>query len=137
MVKKGSNKRIKLIPDSWIWLGRLKYSLAKKLKCKCADIYITPTNIKHVNDIHVKELAQIGLDVVDYAKYIVNNFNQVRQGTKDSLLLVVRKVHLSDVAAIRLEFVAKNNVWIVRTVQPRREKDLSKSELLFETASLK
>ena len=45
-----------------IKVGRLKLTIARKINKKCADIYLTPNYLKHIERRHKTELEKVGLD---------------------------------------------------------------------------
>ena len=49
-----------------IKVGRLKLTIARKINRKCADIYLTPNYLKHIERRHKKELEKIGLSAIDF-----------------------------------------------------------------------
>lgn len=64
-------------------------TIAKAIKRKCADIYITDNYLKHISNYHRIELESLRINALDYAKLIATNFTQIRKGSGDSLLLVI------------------------------------------------
>lgn len=115
-------------------IGRLKFSIAKSLKIRCADIYLSKDAIKHVAEKHAKELASLGFEAETYIKLIVNGFNQVRQGTGQSFLLVIFNENKTtqQTAAIALNFCQEKGVWEITTAQPRRTSEILKKKLLWK-----
>ncbi|MCK9254582.1 MAG: hypothetical protein GX793_05965 [Bacteroidales bacterium] len=113
-------------------VGRLKLSVAKSIGVKCADIYISKNHVRHINKKHKKELEQLGINAVDFVKFIVTNFNQIRQGTNNSLLLVIYNERMAKVAAIDLNHSFKKIFWEVKTAQPRYSNPLIKKKLLWQ-----
>ena len=112
-------------------IGRLGQSIARQIHKKCANIYITNDHIVHISNVHKKELEQIGMSAFDYVKFVVDNYNQIRQGSADSLLLVVYNDKLSHTAAIALNYSIKDGFWEVKTAQPRRASEIKKKKLLW------
>ncbi|MBP9994477.1 MAG: hypothetical protein KBT67_05975 [bacterium] len=115
--------------QSLIKIGRLKMTIAKAIKRKCADIYITDNYLKHISNYHRIELESLGINALDYVKLIATNFTQIRKGSGDSLLLVIYRDDVHDTAAISLSL--NGDIWEVRTAQPRRTKEIEKKELLW------
>lgn len=105
-------------------------TIAEKAGIPSGVIEITDYGLKLIIDRHSVELEQMGLEPYDYVKHIASNFNQIRKGTGDSLLLVVFRKNISDVAAIDLSYNGKS--WIVKTAQPRAYKNIVKNKLLWD-----
>ena len=112
-----------------IKVGRLKMTIAKAIKRKCADIYISGNYLKHISNYHKTELESLGINALDYVKLIATNFTQIRKGSGDSLLLVIYRDEIHDTAAISLSL--NGDIWEVRTAQPRRTKEIERKELLW------
>lgn len=74
---------------------------------------------------------QIGLSALDFVKYIVSNFNQIRTGQEHSLLLVVYNSELPKVAAISLNLSLNKDFWEIKTALPMRKAALDNRELLW------
>lgn len=116
-----------------IKVGRLKMSIAKAIKTKCADIYISENYIRHISQTHKKELNSLGFGALEYVNLIANKYNQIRKGTGNSLLLVVyTKDVIHHVAAISLNYDSKKGIWEVKTAQPRRTKEIEKKKILWQ-----
>lgn len=49
-----------------IKVGRLKLTVARKINRKCADIYLTPNYLKHIERRHKTELEKVGLPESTY-----------------------------------------------------------------------
>lgn len=121
-----------ILQHPYIKVGRLKMNVAKAAHLKCADIVVSQNYLKHIEKKHSTELKTLGIDSYSYVKLIVDNYNQIRQGSDDSVLLVVFRVgDLHDVAAIKLTYITSKDVWEVKTAQPRNSKDVLKRKLLW------
>ncbi|MBQ9434911.1 MAG: hypothetical protein IJU33_02155 [Bacteroidales bacterium] len=112
-------------------LGRLKLSVARAINVKCANICISDSYIVHIANTHKKELEQVGMSAIDYAQFVVDNYNQIRKGSGDSILLVVYNKELSHTAAIALNYSLKSEFWEVKTAEPRRQSEIVKRKLLW------
>lgn len=112
-------------------IGRLKQPIARALHKKSGDICITNDHLVHISNVHRKELEQLGMSALDYVQFVANNFNQIRQGSEDSLLLVVYNKKLSHTAAIALNYSLKKEFWEVKTAQPRRISEIERKKLLW------
>ena len=69
----------------------------------------------------------------EYIKYILNNFNQIRKGSGESILLVV--YHETDnkhnTAAMALNYSIEKEFWEIKTAQPRKTDDILKREKIW------
>lgn len=110
-------------------IGRITLSIAKKLRCKCADIYVSD-DLTHILR-HKKEIESVGFTAYDYVRFIAKNFNQIRKGSCESFLLVVYNETISHVAAIKMNYCTKKGIWEVATAQPRRKSEIDKKEMLW------
>ena len=117
------------IPEGAIKVGRLRMSVAKKINRKCADIYLTPNYLKHIVNRHKKELDTLGLSPVDFVRAVVQQYNQIREGSGDSLLLVVFNGQLNNTAGIDLSLSGDH--WEVKTAEPRKTEDIIRRKLLW------
>ena len=122
MKKKSIEKQIKV--------GRLKMTIARKIKKKCADIYLTPNYLKHIERRHKTELEKVGFTAVDFVKAVVKSYNQIRKGSSDSILLVIFNGDLNYTAGIDL--CLSGDHWEVKTAEPRKKEDIIKRKLLWE-----
>ena len=122
MKKKSVEKDIKV--------GRLKLTIARKINKKCADIYLTPNYLKHIERRHKIELEKVGFTAVDFVKAVVKSYNQIRKGSGDSILLVIFNGDLNYTAGIDL--CLSGDHWEVKTAEPRKTEDIIKRKLLWE-----
>ena len=122
MKKKSIEKQIKV--------GRLKMTIARKINKKCADIYLTPNYLKHIERRHKTELGKVGFTAVDFVKAVVKSYNQIRKGSSDSILLVIFNGDLNYTAGIDL--CLSGDHWEVKTAEPRKTEDIIKRKLLWE-----
>ena len=122
MKKKSLEKQIKV--------GRLKMTIARKINKKCADIYLSPNYLKHIERRHKTELEKVGLSAVDFVKAVVKGYNQIRKGSGDSILLVIFNGDLNYTAGIDL--CLSGDHWEVKTAEPRKTEDIIKRKLLWE-----
>ena len=120
--KKSVEKEIKV--------GRLKLTIARKINKKCADIYLTPNYLKHIERRHKTELEKVGFSAVDFVKAVVKSYNQIRKGSGDSILLVIFNGDLNYTAGIDL--CLSGDHWEVKTAEPRKTEDIIKRKLLWE-----
>ena len=113
--------------------GRIKSTIAQKAHIKCADIYISENQIKHIYARHKTELAQIGMTVESYIYFILNNYNQIRKGSGESILLVVYDDNNDrhNTAALALNYSIEKEFWEIKTAQPRKTEDILKREKIW------
>ena len=116
--------------EKQIKVGRLKMTIARKINKKCADIYLTPNYLKHIERRHKTELEKVGLSAVDFVKAVVKGYNQIRKGSGDSILLVIYNDDLHYTAGIDLCLLEDH--WEVKTAEPRKTADIIKRKLLWE-----
>ena len=122
MKKKSVEKEIKV--------GRLKLTIARKINKKCADIYLTPNYLKHIERRHKTELEKVGFFSFYFVKAVVKSYNQIRKGSGDSILLVIFNGDLNYTAGIDL--CLSGDHWEVKTAEPRKTEDIIKRKLLWE-----
>ncbi len=117
----------------YIKVGRIKSTIAQDAHIKCADIYISENQIKHISARHHTELLQLGLTVEQYIKYIIDNYNQIRKGTGESILLVVfnNSNNKHDSAAMALNYCIEKEFWEIKTAQPRKTDDILKRKKIW------
>ena len=113
-----------------IKVGRLKMTVARKINKKCADIYLTPNYLKHIERRHKTELEKVGFSAIDFVKAVVKGYNQIRKGSGDSILLVIYNGDLHYTAGIDLCLLGSH--WEVKTAEPRKTADILKRKLLWE-----
>jgi hypothetical protein len=119
------------ISDNYIKLGYLNKSIANKLGISSKGIYISKNYLRHVEINHKKELSQLGISAIGFISYVVDNFNHIYKGTKNSYLLVVYDEKISKVAAIELN-LSLDTFWEVKTAEPRGTATLKKKPLLWK-----
>jgi len=112
-------------------LGRLPQSIAKTIRRKSADIYITDNYVKHIFNRHIGELQAIGYTPLDFAKEVITGFNRIYKGTGDSILLV-KWNGTPRVAAIELNFAFQKEFYEVKTAQIRAKENMKNLELLWQ-----
>ena len=98
-----------------------------------ADIYISRNQIDHINKRHGKELEQVGLSWDIYVQTILDNFNQIRQGSGKSILLVIYKEGdtAHNTAAISMNYSLEKGFWELKTAEPRSTKDIEKRKKIW------
>lgn len=124
---------MKQIRNPYIKVGRLKATVARQAHLKCADIYVSENQIKHIENKHCVELEQLGLSAEVYLKTIISNFNEIREGTNGSILLVIfeKDNEFHNTAALTLNYSIEEGFWEVKTAQPRNTKNLLKKKKIW------
>lgn len=120
------------IREPYYKIGRLRMNIAKKAHLKCADIYISKNQLKHIQLKHKKELDQLCISADIFVKTIVENFNQIRKGSENSYFLVIYDNNLSKTAAIKLNLSINDGFRKIKTATPMRIADLMKHQLIWE-----
>lgn len=115
-------------------VGRLNWTVSKEAHVKAADIYISENQITHIKNVHGKQLNSLGIDAITFVEMVCGSFNQIRKGSKESLLLVIYDNKLSSVIAISLNYSIEKEFWEVKTAEPRRRKTVEKSALVWTAA---
>lgn len=123
-------KTAKTAKQDSIKVGRLKLTIARKINRKCADIYLTNNYLKHIERRHKTELEKVGLSAIDFVKAVVKGYNQIREGSGNSILLVIFHGDLNYTAGIDL--CLSGDYWEVKTAEPRKTEDIIKRKLLWE-----
>ena len=124
---------MKQIRTPYTKVGRLKSTIARQAHLKCADIYVSENEIKHIENKHSVELEQLGLSADVYVKTIINNFNEIREGANGSILLVIfeKDNDFHNTAALTLNYSIEEGFWEVKTAQPRNTKNLLKKKKIW------
>jgi len=128
-IKLRSGKQVKN-DNKLIKIGRIRHNSWANEILKSKDIYIYEGEIVHIANKHKLELKKIGLSSFDFVKFVISNYNEVRKGTGGSYLLIVRRTHTSNMAAIELISSERKEFYIVRTASPISTSRLNKKTLL-------
>ncbi|MBR6279401.1 MAG: hypothetical protein IKR41_11705 [Bacteroidales bacterium] len=115
-------------------VGRLKATIAQKAHLKCADIYVSENYLRHIQTKHGKELGTLGILPIDFVRLICDNFNEIRKGSDNSVLIVMFNKRLSYVAGIALNYSVEKDFWDIKTAEPRRLKAIEKKALIWSAA---
>lgn len=117
---------------AYLLLGCIDNKTSKESGLKSGEIKISDNYLKHIKNDHWKELEYFGFKAEDFVRFIVENFNQIREGTGNSYLLVVYDKKYPKVAAIELNYSLKKEFWEIKTAEPRRIESVEKRKLLYE-----
>ena len=118
----------------YIKVGRLNYTVAKEAHLKCADIYVSENYLRHIQLQHGGELAALDIEPFDFVKLICDKFCEIRQGTGDSVLLLMYNDNLTYVASIALNYSLKDDFWEIKTAEPRRLRTIKNKALIWSAA---
>ena len=110
-------------------VGRIKYRSWATAVLKVRDIIVYESELVHIYNDHKKELSKIGMTAFDFVNFIIDNYNEIREGTKNSVLLVVRRENISNYAALEL-FLAEKEMYKIKTATPIKNAQLLKKKLL-------
>jgi len=117
-------------------VGVIGFHIANQLDIESAGIIVNEKSIKHIIDRHSKELDQLGISAMEYVKLVVDNYNEIRQGKKSSLFLVVKGLGKSNTAIIELTYKYFEEhgkaFYLVNTATPMRSSYLKKKKLLWQ-----
>ena len=111
------------IPPEYIKVGRINMTIARKAHIKAGDIVVHPHYIRHIELEHGEQLANLGITASDYIKVIIEKFSQIRKGSDNSILLVIKSFGKNKVLALQLTDLIddKNQVWEIHTSYPRNK----------------
>lgn len=112
--------------NRYIKVGRVRMSSWASKCLAVRDIIIYETELVHINNKHGKELRTVGMTAYDFVKFIIESYNEIYKGSGNNYLLVVRRSHVSDMAAIELhkECLYNREVYKINTATPIKEKQL-------------
>ncbi len=124
MKNKNNNKCYKI--------GRIKFKSWQNKVLKALDIIIYDSELIHIYNRHKEQLEKIGMTPIDFVKFIIANYTEIRKGNNDSYLLVVLRPHVSNVAAVRLMCVDSNGkeCYLIKTATLYNTESLLKKKLL-------
>lgn len=120
--------------DRFVKVGKITASVAKAAGIEPGDIFLGSTALRHIEERHSTEIQAQGLTPETMVQYVADNFNQIRHGSGDSLLLIVLeyKGDMTLTAAIQINYSTKKGFWEIATAQPRRLKAIAQKRILFE-----
>jgi len=120
------------IPNYYKKVGRINFTIAKQAHIKSGDIVINSNYLSHIKQKHGEQLAQLGIEVVDFIKIITRSFYQIRKGSGNSILLVVRSFGKDIVLALQpIDLIddGMKNVWEIHSSYPVRKFNLKNTIL--------
>ena len=110
-------------------IGEINKTVARQIGRKSGKVEIDERAIKHITDDHAKELARLGMSPIGFVRYILQNFNEIREGNTKELFIIVRN-GLSKVAIVRMNY--ERGIYRVETATVMRESFINKKELLWK-----
>ncbi len=118
--------------NNYYKVGRIKMNSWAAEVLPVLDIICYESELVHISKDHHKELAIIGMTAFDFVKYICSNFNELRKGTGNSVLLAVNRPRVSNVAAVEICKEEKNNkdVYKIKTATLMNTRQLCLKKLL-------
>lgn len=99
------------------YLGYIPDSLADEAGIMGGSIFVDNGALKHIADTHRRELAQLGMSAMDFVSAVAAGYTEIRQGTDNSILLVVRQ-RPNRALAIRLHCFPVLHFYEVATAFP-------------------
>jgi len=119
--------------DGYAVVGRLSMTIAKAIRHKSATVKIHRHYLQHIKLRHFEDLAAVGFDAETFVALVVTNFNQIREGSGNSLLLIIYN-GIPKVTAIELTYVLNEHesFYEVKTATVMRKEKLRKKKLLWE-----
>lgn len=113
------------------YLGYIPDSQADEAGIMGGSIFVDNGALKHIADTHRRELAQLGMSAMELVSAVASGYTEIRQGSDNSILLVVRK-RPNQVLAIRLHCYPIMHFYEVATSFPARNEVLKDYELLYK-----
>lgn len=111
-----------------IYVGKLTEEIARQIRREAGDVFLDQKGITHIKERHSEELEQIGFTAIDFVKYVLSNFNEVRQARGSAIFLIVSN-GLSKTACIRL---FGTNEYHVETAAVMRKSFFNEKKLLWK-----
>ena len=108
-------------------VGRITQPVARSISMPAGYIYVNRSN-QHLKK-HESQTKENGLDLI---KHVAANYNQIRQGSEGSLLLVVYSEELSKVIAVQLYTQSESNFYIAKTALVMSKSKLIGKSILWE-----
>jgi hypothetical protein len=112
-------------------IGRLSQPIAKAIRRKSADIYITENYLKHIFIKHEIQLAAIGFTPKMFLEVVIKEYNRIYRGTGNSLLLT-KWNGTPKIAAIELNLAFKEGFYEVKTAFIREKRRFKNEDLLWK-----
>lgn len=98
--------------DRFMKVGEITASVARAAGIEPGDIVLGSTALRHIEERHSKEIHTHRLTPLTTVQYVADNFNQIRQGSGNSLLLIVVgfKGDMTLTAAIEINYSTKKKL---------------------------
>jgi len=112
-------------------IGRITWKSWANAVLPVGDIIVFEREIAHTLNNHKKELETLGLSPLDFIKFVVQNFNEIRSGNQiDSFLLIVKNPDISNTAIVELKKDKKSKFYKIKSAHPMNNMALNKKTLL-------
>ena len=113
-------------------VGRIRMNNWASKILLATDIVIYDSELVHIYKRHGRELRNVGMNAYDFVKFIVENFNEIYSDEEHGYLLVVKRNHTSNMAAIALHLITSGTktVYKINTATPVNTKQLRNKKLL-------
>lgn len=109
------------------YVGRIKFTVAKKAHIKAAGITIDRNHITHISIQHADALRRHNMSTLEYVKMIIQNYTEIYRRPSDAILLVVKNDNNKhDTCTLELYLDNTIKEWRVKTAQIRRNEELLK-----------
>lgn len=125
--------------NQYIKVGRVRMNSWIHAFLPSADILISERELVHIFNNHQSELTALGLSAQAYVQMIINGFNEIRKDNRDGYLFIVKGIRGKDsnidqcaVVEIKLEWLNRKQVYIIKTARPMSWGRLRKIEFVCD-----
>ncbi len=112
-------------------VGRITQPIARIIRRKSANIYLTDNYIRHIFNNHAEQIEALGYTPKEFVILVMKDFNRIYKGNGNSLLLV-KWNGSPKVVAIELNYSLKNKFYEVKTAQIRAKNSFNSKALMWE-----
>ena len=116
-------------------IGLLPQNVADMIGRKSSLIVIDKQGIEHIKQRHSNELNALGISALDFSRFVAQNYNEIRKGSKNELFIVVNNSELTNTAIIRLKEKSKGEYYYVETACPMRKGYVQKKDLIWKRSA--
>ena len=113
------------------YLGYISDTIAEETGIMNGSIFMDESALNHIANTHKREFSKMGVSAMDFVSLVASGYTEIRQGSGNSLLLVVRK-HPNNVLAIRLHCYPILHFYTVATAFPVTDKELRHYTILYK-----
>lgn len=127
----GESKKIE--STEYLKIGRINMTRAKAAHIEAGDIKINKNHIYHIAGKHKTELKQLGISPIGFIKFIVDNYNEIREA-KDGTFFIGKNNgdSYTFTAIIGLNYNEKKKFWEIKTAIPMRTAVFVKKTLIWK-----